>query len=858
MKHKYKYIIFTFTLILMLGKNIEAQTTVFYDNCNTLGGWVNTGRIYPANIPGYNFTAVVPTVPAADHTGGGGGVFYTNGNANYLEAGAGSYVLYQLESPTINLTGYDNCRLEFWMQMRSEVGNWDGGFVEWSNNGGATWTKFTAAQLCIPFDGNMSQNGSSTPFYFNTTPCWFNPKTVWTRVVANISAFDNVPNFKIRYTFHSDEAVADRGWALDDIRIVSVGQPQVQGNAIIIPDNDITPIAADNTDFGNVGVGASLIKTFFIHNVGEAPLTLTGAPYVTTTGTGFSVVTQPATNIIPPGGFVTFEVQFAPGVTGIVNGTINIPNSDIYSSCTPPNPYNFNIRANGVIINTPPFILNPPVNISACPNTPPLNILFDVGDNQQAPGVLTLSAISSNPAVITNANIVFGGAGVNRNVTLTPVPGAVGSSVITITINDGQPIDFDSTFSFILTLEDLVLPTAICQDVQVQLDQFGNGSLTVSQVDNGSTDNCGIQSITISQTNFTCADVGNQLLDLVVTDIVGNVSICQFNTTVLPAPLVNSLTTSDYNGYNISCFGLNDGTMQVQSLGGCPPYTYTWSHDPANNTNTANTLSAIGYTVTVVDAAGQQEIIPILLTQPDALVNQSTAIDISCYGEIDGSINLNAVGGVSPYTFSQGPQLSNVPAGNYNYTITDNNGCILPVTLTINEPAAINITGQNEYFLYCGEDIVLNVDVTGGSGGFTYNWSSPFYLDCAICEDPIASPDKSTVFTIEAIDSRGCNQFYSITTEVDCNVFVPNSFTPNLDEINQVFKVHVTNVRGLEMSIYDRWGEEIFYSTDKDNGWDGTLQTGVKAPAGVYVYSIFIIMPNGKEINLRGMVNLLR
>lgn len=858
MKQLYRYIILLITFALGGANHVQSQTTVFYDNCNALGGWVNTGRLFPANIPGYNFLAVVPTVPAADHTGGGGGVFYTNGNAPYVVAGAGNYILYQLESPSINLTGFDNCRLEFWMQMRSETGNWDGGFIEWSNNGGATWTKFTAAQLCIPFDGNMSQNVSSTPFYFLTTPCWFNPKLTWTRVVANISAFDNVPNFKIRYTFHSDEALADLGWALDDIRIVSIAQPQVQGNGIVIPDNDITPILADNTDFGNVGVGFSLIKTFYIHNIGEAPLTLTGAPYVTTTGTGFSVVNQPATNIIPPGGSVTFDVQFAPGVTGIVNGTINIPNSDTYSSCSPPNPYNYNIRANGIIINTPPFIINPPTDITACPNTTPLNILFDVGDNQQAPGVLTLSATSSNPAVITNPNIVFGGVGANRNVTLTPVPGAVGSSTITITIDDGQPSNSDSTFSFVLTLEDNIAPTAICQDVQVQLDQFGNGNITPAQADNGSSDNCGIQSMTISQPNFTCADVGNQLVDLTVTDIVGNISVCQLNVTVLPAPMMNNFVTSDFNGYNISCFGFNDGSIEIQSLGGCPPYAYSWSHDPTNNTNTANTLAAGNYMVTVTDAAGQQEIIPVVLAQPEPMVNQSTSIDISCFGEIDGSINLNASGGVFPYIYSHGPQLNNVPAGNYNFTITDANGCLLPILVTINEPAAINISGQNEYFLYCGEDIVLNVDVSGGSGGFTYNWSNPLYLDCPTCEDPIASPDKSTVFTVEAIDNRGCNQFYSISTEVDCNIFVPNAFTPNLDELNPVFNVHVTNVRGFEMSIYDRWGEEIFYSTDKDYGWDGNLTSGIKAPVGVYVYSIFIIMPNGKEINLRGMVNLLR
>lgn len=852
---KFFPILFVASTLFMVGRS-HAQTTVFYDNCNALGGWTNTGRLFPANVAGYNWLAVVPVVPATDHTGGGGGCFYVNGNNNYAQAGAGNYIVYRLVSPVIDLTGYDNCRLEFWMQMRSETGNWDGGFIEWSHNG-VTWTKITAAQMCIPYDGNMSQNGSSTPFYYNNTPAWFNPKITWTKVIANISAFDNVPTFQLRYTFHSDEAVADRGWAVDDIKIVSIAQPQVQGNALIIPDNDVTPIIADNTDFGNVGVGFSSTKTFYIHNIGESPLTLTGVPYVTVTGVGFSVLNQPATNIIPPGGSVPFDIQFAPGVTGIINGTINIPNSDAYSSCSPPNPYNFAIRANGIIINTPPYIVNPPSDTIVCPNTSPLNILFDVADNQQAAGVLTLSATSSNPALIPAANIVFGGVGANRDITLTPIGGAVGSSLITITINDGQVSNFDSTFSFTLTLADTINPTALCQNLQLQLDANGDGSITAAQADNGSTDNCGINTITISQSIFSCADVGQQLVDLIAEDIVGNTTTCQFTVDVLPAPMINSYTTSDYNGFDISCFGLSDGEITIQTSAGCAPYSYSWSHDPGLISNLATQLIAGSYQVTITDAAGQQEVLDITLSEPALLTDLSTSTNISCFGEIDGAVSLNASGGVAPFVYSMGPQLTNMPAGVYNYTVTDNNNCVLPVQLTIIEPTKINIAGVTEYFMYCGDTSPLAIDVTGGSGNYSFAWDNGTTLDCSTCEDPAASPSKSTTYTAAVTDDRGCTEFYSITVEVDCNVFVPNSFSPNFDELNQNFMIHVGNVQSFEMRIHNRWGQAIFFSNDKNIGWDGTFD-GIPAPIDVYVYDIYIVMANGQEISLRGMVNLLR
>jgi len=843
-----------------------SQTTLFYDNCNTMANWTNTGARYMGNTvinTGTNWQAVVPIVPAADHTGGGGGVLYTNGNANYEEAAPGGqsyYILYRIQSAPINLTGWDNTRLEFWMQLRDETGNWDGGFLEWSHNG-TTWTQVTNAQLCstgnMLYDGNMSQNAASTPFYFMTRPAWFNLKTTWTRMYVDISAMDNVPAFYLRYTFHSDQLLNAQGWCIDDIRVVSIARPEVRGNNIVIPDNDITPIPADNTDFGNVGVGFTSVKTYFIHNTGESPLTLTGTPYVTVTGTGFSVLNQPSTNVIPPGGSVSFDVQFAPGVIGLVNGTVNIPNSDTYSSCAPPNPYNYAIRANALIINVPPYIIDPPNDTIVCPNTSPLNIPFTINDSQQSPNVLTLSATSSNPTVITNANIVFGGTGANRNVTLTPVFGATGSSVITITVDDGQPLNNDSSFTFTLTLADSINPTPVCQNVDVLLDANGNGTLVAGLVDNGSTDNCAIFSMNISQTQFTCADVGQQALVFTVNDIVGNSSTCNFTANVIPAPLVASFTTSDYNGYNISCFGGNDGSITVSSSAGCPTHTYAWSHDPSNTTSQATGLSAGNYQVTVTDGANQQQILNVVLTEPAQLTDQSTSMDISCFGEIDGSVNLAVTGGVQPYTYSQGPQLNNMPAGTYNYTITDNNNCQVPVTLTIAEPPGMSISGLTEYSIYCGEEQPLAIDVTGGSGGFTYNWDNDFAMDCSTCEDPIASPNKSTVFTVIVTDSRLCNETYSITVEVDCNVFIPNAFTPNMDELNQYFKVIVTNPKEFVMSIYNQWGQEIYTTMDAAKGWDGTYQ-GIPVQAGVYVYDVGILMPDGKEVNRRGMVTVLR
>lgn len=327
------------------------QKEVYYDNCNTLAKWTNTGKIYPANTSGYNWLAVVPRVPSADHTGNGGGCFYVNGGYGYAEAHNPNYILYQLVSAPINLKDYDNCRLEFYMQMRSEVDGWDGGFVEWSKNG-TDWVQINNGQLCLQYDGNMSQNTSSTPFYPRRKPAWYNYRTTWTRVVADISDFDNVSSFRLRFTFHSDEAEDNIGWAIDDIKIINTAEIKIKSKGRIIKNADNSPAVDDNTDFGDVVIGSTTVHSFSIYNLGDEPLTLTGSPYVTVTGTDFSVIKQPKNSVLAPGDSTTFDIQFKPGesgvMPGIINGTVSIPNSDEYSACKSPNPYTFSVKVNGI------------------------------------------------------------------------------------------------------------------------------------------------------------------------------------------------------------------------------------------------------------------------------------------------------------------------------------------------------------------------------------------------------------------------------------------------------------------------------------------------------------------------------
>ena len=107
----------------------------------------------------------------------------------------------------------------------------------------------------------------------------------------------------------------------------------------------------------------------------------------------------------------------------------------------------------------------------------------------------------------------------------------VGDNTVTLTVTDvnGNVSSCDAT----VTVEDNVAPNAICQAVTIQLDANGAASVTAAQVNNGSNDNCGIASLTLSQTNFDCSEVGANTVTLTVEDVNGNTSTCTATVTVI-------------------------------------------------------------------------------------------------------------------------------------------------------------------------------------------------------------------------------------------------------------------------------------------------------------------------------------
>ncbi len=106
----------------------------------------------------------------------------------------------------------------------------------------------------------------------------------------------------------------------------------------------------------------------------------------------------------------------------------------------------------------------------------------------------------------------------------------------------------------------------------------------------------------------------------------------------------------------------------------------------------------------------------------------------------------------------------------------------------------------------------------------------------------------------------GSNEITSTSNETvvtpSMAIYVPNSFTPNGDGLNETFGAYSEGVKEFTMQIFDRWGAMIFESNDINRQWDGNYK-GQLAPQGSYVYKIQAKALNGKIISKKGAVNLI-
>ena len=272
--------------------------------------------------------------------------------------------------------------------------------------------------------------------------------------------------------------------------------------------------------------------------------------------------------------------------------------------------------------------------------------------------------------------------------------------------------------------------------------------------------------------------------DVTATDLNG-CTITDQITIVNPPPIAfDLLVSSDYNGEDISCFGLNDGSIDFNINGGTPSYSYEWRDENGIVISTIQDptgLEAGTYQIYALDANGCIIDTSITLTEPGllsgpaAVTTDYNGSDISCYQLSDGAVTANIVGGTPGYTYSwtnsSGTEVgtnqaaSGLSAGTYTITATDLNGCTYSTNVVVNQPAQLTAS-SNVLSFYFGQGVscegasdgIVGATGAGGTPVYSYSWNTtPPQNNATIGGLPTGT------YTVTITDLNGCTATSSLT-----------------------------------------------------------------------------------------------
>ncbi len=280
----------------------------------------------------------------------------------------------------------------------------------------------------------------------------------------------------------------------------------------------------------------------------------------------------------------------------------------------------------------------------------------------------------------------------------------------------------------------------------------------------------------------------------------------------------SNLMVTITNSTDVLCFGENTGSATAMATGGVMPYVYNWSNGASGAT--INNLVAGTYTVTVTDNAAATATASITIEQPPPLnLNTPVINNVSCNGGGNGSIVASASGGVSPYFFnwsngSTGATISNLTAGSYTVTVTDDNNCTETATYMVTQPAVITISLVNLDHESCAgaQDGSITIGVTGGVNPFFAEWSN-----------------GSIGFTISGLAPGGYS--VTVTDNNDCTKTASYTINPgSAVAVNLVQIQHVSCFGGSNGAIsVNATGGIPPYTYNWSNGMTGASITGLTA-----------------------------
>ncbi len=335
----------------------------------------------------------------------------------------------------------------------------------------------------------------------------------------------------------------------------------------------------------------------------------------------------------------------------------------------------------------------------------------------------------------------------------------------------------------------------------------------------------------------------------------------------------------DFEEINEECMN-GMGEISVQVTNGVPPYLYIWENAASpgviiSNEGTLDSLSAGNYNVTITNSDGT---CPTVGMASISNFNESFFADFAvepptCFGDEDAIIFLDTLYGPEDnYTYSLdggpaviAPIFADLGAGGYEITIYNSDGCNNTQTIVITEPEPVTVDAGQDTTILFGDSILLTPEVTGNN--LVFDWNPDMFINCTDCQIPLVQPAYDLLYEITVTDTlTGCSAMDNVMVFIENpkKIYVPNTFTPNGDKINDVLAVFGGNsvVQINFFRVFDRWGEQVYQAeafepNDPTFGWDGTFR-GKKMNPAVFTYVIDVEFTDGSIERYWGDITLIR
>ena len=363
-------------------------------------------------------------------------------------------------------------------------------------------------------------------------------------------------------------------------------------------------------------------------------------------------------------------------------------------------------------------------------------------------------------------------------------------------------------------------PTAICNGQTSVIT--ASGANTYSWNTGGNT-----ASITVTPSSTTTYSVTG-------TSTAGCTGTATVSVTVNSLPTVTATASSST---------ICNGATSVLTASGAN--TYSWNTGGNTASITVTPSSTTTYTVTGTTTAGCTSTASITIN-----VIQSPVVDYSTTqshcGQSDGNIMTNVTGGIPPYIYqwSNGANtsnLNNISAGNYTLTVSDSNGCSSYISIILSDAPMPQANFAPKPQITTIDDPIIYFE-NYSIGASSYQWD---FGDGYSSTDysPSHKYDLPGVYyvVLSVSDQYGCTDTVGgeIIIRDIFTIYLPNTFTPNENDLNDRYIIIGNNIDPsyFEMRIFNRWGKELFYTTDINQGWNGNFN-GEPVPEGVYVVKV--------------------